>query len=73
MASLARLVDDIVDDSGVGRADLLGVGVGLAGIIDSVAGVCRYSPFFGWRDVNLVTPLEAIWGSTSVWPTTSTH
>jgi predicted NBD/HSP70 family sugar kinase len=37
----------------------LGVGIGLAGIIDSAAGICRYSPSFGWRDVDLVTPLES--------------
>jgi N-acetylglucosamine repressor len=56
--SLARVVDDTVAEAGVRRADLLGVGIGLAGIIDSGAGVCRYSPYFGWRDVDLVTPLR---------------
>lgn len=56
---LAQLVDDIVEGAGIRRADLLGVGVGLAGIIDSNAGICRYSPFFGWRDADLAGPLEA--------------
>jgi N-acetylglucosamine repressor len=56
---LAQVVDEIVKDAGIRRADLLGVGVGLAGIIDSSAGTCRYSPFFGWRDADLVKPLEA--------------
>jgi N-acetylglucosamine repressor len=56
--SLARVVDDTVAEADVRRADLLGVGIGLAGIIDSGAGVCRYSPYFGWRDVDLVTPLR---------------
>jgi predicted NBD/HSP70 family sugar kinase len=33
--------------------DLMGVGVGLAGIVDSGQGVVRQSPFFGWNDVPL--------------------
>ncbi len=56
---IAALVDDTVRDAEIEPSDLLGVGVGLAGIIDTVAGVCRYSPFFGWRDADLVTPLRA--------------
>ena len=56
---LAQVVDEIVEDAGIKRTDLLGVGVGLAGIIDSNAGICRYSPFFGWRDADLAGPLEA--------------
>ena len=32
---------------------IVGVGVGLAGIVDGLAGVCRYSPFFKWRNVPL--------------------
>jgi len=59
VARIAALVDDTVRDAEIEPSDLLGVGVGLAGIIDTVAGVCRYSPFFGWRDVDLVTPLRA--------------
>ncbi len=55
---LARVVDEVVEDADIERADLLGVGVGLAGIIDGAAGICRYSPFFGWRDVDLVSPLQ---------------
>ncbi|MFV2063310.1 MAG: ROK family protein [Chloroflexota bacterium] len=56
---LAQLVEEVIEEAGIERSDLLGVGVGLAGIIDGVAGICRYSPFFGWRDVDLVSPLEA--------------
>ncbi len=55
---LAGAVDAIVDEAGISRSDLLGVGIGLAGIVDAVAGVARYSPFLGWRDLDLVTPLR---------------
>ncbi|VAW04826.1 hypothetical protein MNBD_ACTINO01-753 [hydrothermal vent metagenome] len=59
---VAQLVDEVIKDAGIERADLLGVGLGLAGFIDSNAGVCRYSPFFGWRDVNLASPLTSALG-----------
>lgn len=59
---VAQLVDDIIKDAGIDRSDILGVGLGLAGLIDSDAGVCRYSPFFGWSDVNLASPLTETLG-----------
>jgi N-acetylglucosamine repressor len=37
---------------------VLGVGVGLAGWIDSSLNICRYSSVFGWRDVELGSELE---------------
>lgn len=52
--SLAHLINDI------GRANsernIFGVGLGLAGAIDRATGICRFSPFFQWRDV----PLRAL-------------
>ncbi len=59
---VALLVDDVITDAGIERSDILGVGLGLAGFIDSNAGVCRYSPFFGWSDVNLASPLTLALG-----------
>lgn len=56
---VTELVDAVIQDAGIDRSDLLGVGLGLAGVIDSNAGVCRYSPFFGWRDANLAGPLAS--------------
>lgn len=37
---------------------VLGMGVGMAGGIDRKTGVCRFSPFLGWRDVPLRQLLE---------------
>jgi predicted NBD/HSP70 family sugar kinase len=37
---------------------LLGVGVGVAGIVDSAAGICRVSPHNGWREVPFARLLE---------------
>ncbi len=37
---------------------VLGVGIGLSGVVDSRAGVCRFSHLLQWRDVELVEPLR---------------
>lgn len=38
---------------------VLGVGIGLAGIIDSSRGICHYSSLLGWQDVELGPTLAA--------------
>jgi len=53
---LASIVNTLVVEAEVDRGQLLGVGVGLAGILDARRGVLRYSPIFGWHDV----PLEEL-------------
>lgn len=60
--AVAEVVESVISASGVDRADVLGVGLGLAGLIDGKAGVCHCSPFFGWRDVDLVGPLRSTLG-----------
>jgi predicted NBD/HSP70 family sugar kinase len=40
------------------KRPVLGMGVGMAGGIDRRSGVCRFSPFLGWRDVPLRQRLE---------------
>jgi predicted NBD/HSP70 family sugar kinase len=49
--ALSFVVESLVSRSNLGQKQLLGVGLGLAGIIDSQQGRLRYSPIFGWRDV----------------------
>ena len=51
--SLVRLVNTLILDGNIARKSLLGVGVGLAGVVDSSSGMLRQSPFFGWKDTPL--------------------
>lgn len=67
--TVASLVEDIADlvaeilDGLPGAGDrLLGIGLGLAGVIDADRGICRYSPFFDWHDVDLVSPVRIATG-----------
>jgi glucokinase-like ROK family protein len=51
--ALSELVLDLLSKSENPVPNLMGVGVGLAGIVNSVQGLVRQSPFFGWNDVPL--------------------
>jgi predicted NBD/HSP70 family sugar kinase len=50
---LVELVNQLTAKSGIRKKQLLGVGIGLAGVVDSGQGVLRQSPFFGWKNIPL--------------------
>ena len=50
---LSVLVNRLVHGSGIRKKQLLGVGVGLAGVVDFTHGIVRQNPFFGWRNIEL--------------------
>ncbi len=58
VAAMSGLVDDLLHTAGYTRDRLLGVGIGMAGVVDGQAGVCRYSPFFGWHDAPVAALAE---------------
>jgi N-acetylglucosamine repressor len=51
--NIAQVVDKTLAEAGVERETVLGVGIGLAGVINPQSGIVRYSPFFGWHDFPL--------------------
>ncbi len=51
--AIAQTVKVCMSKIRVKHTNLLGVGIGLAGVINSQTGVVHYSPFYGWRDVPL--------------------
>jgi glucokinase-like ROK family protein len=57
---LTALVSALLKNSGIQKKQLLGVGVGLAGIIDSNKGILRQSPISHWRDVPLRQMLQKL-------------
>jgi predicted NBD/HSP70 family sugar kinase len=57
--TLTGVVSALVSEGGIRKKQLLGVGVGLAGIVDAEQGLVRRSPYFGWRDVPLRDVLQA--------------
>lgn len=57
--TIEQIVNHFLSEGNILEEQFLGVGIGLAGIIDSAAGTLRYSPIFGWHDVPLGELLES--------------
>ena len=51
--TLAEVVKHTMFEADVNRKNVLGVGIGMAGVIDYQQGVVHYSPYFHWQDVSL--------------------
>lgn len=51
--TIVRLAQTVLDEASVDSSRLIGMGVALAGVIDTEAGVCRALHRFGWRDVHI--------------------
>ena len=49
--AMADMVNALIHKANIDQEQLLGIGVGLAGVLDAQRGILRYSPIFGWRDV----------------------
>ena len=56
---LARMVLSFIHQQKITKKQLLGVGIGLAGIIDAENGVLRQSPIYGWDNVPLRDMLQS--------------
>jgi len=48
--------------SSISLQRVLGIGIGIAGIVDGHSGVLRYSPYFKWSDVELARPIADHFG-----------
>jgi len=59
LEAIVRAIEMTIEESEVDWARVLGIGIGMAGVIRGEAGLCHYSPFFGWRDVKVAEPIEA--------------
>lgn len=62
LQTITQAIENTITEARVDRARVLGIGIGMAGVIDGEAGICRYSPFFGWRDVPIAGPVAAHFG-----------
>ena len=56
---LARMVILFIREQKIAKKQLLGVGVGLAGIVDAEDGILRQSPIYGWDNVPLRDMLQS--------------
>ena len=54
---LAEQVQALIGRSGLARAKMIGLGLGMPGLINSEKGICIDSPILGWYDVAISEPL----------------
>jgi len=56
--TLITLVNHLIQSSGIHTKQLMGLGIGLAGVVDFAHGIVKQNPFFGWRNILLRDLLE---------------
>lgn len=56
--AITEAVKRCLAEASIAFRQVLGVGVGLSGLIDSARGLCHYSAILNWRDVELGPALE---------------
>lgn len=59
---LGRLVFNLLEESGMLEKQLMGVGIGVAGIVDVRHGLLRQSPIHGWQNLPLRDMLQKLVG-----------
>jgi len=57
LANIIRVIEQTIAESQVERQRVLGIGVGMAGVVDGESGISRYSPFFNWHNVQIAKPI----------------
>ena len=55
---IAHCVEELFPDSGIPREKIIGVGLGMAGLIDAEQGCCIDSWHMNWQNVEISRPLE---------------
>jgi N-acetylglucosamine repressor len=58
IAAVEAATRRVLRGAGVARTKVLGVGIGLPGVIDSLRGSCQFSHLLQWHEVELAAPLQ---------------
>lgn len=62
IANIGKLIDILLKESKLTIKEIAGIGIGIPGMIDSVAGKVVYSNNLAWRDVDVVAPIVKAYG-----------
>jgi glucokinase len=58
LAGITKTIEDVLQEAGVERRRLRGIGLGCPGVLDLDRGVLLHSPNLGWRNLPLKAKLE---------------
>lgn len=59
ISNLVSVVERLLSNRGLDADSVIGLGVGVAGLLDKEKEVVKFSPDFGWRNVNFKDDLKA--------------
>jgi glucokinase-like ROK family protein len=59
ISKVAENIELIIQESGVDRANVIGIGVGASGLVNYISGVNILAPRLGWKDVPIQYLLES--------------
>ena len=57
LTAVIEAIEHALVASAVQRSRVVGIGIGMAGVIDGERGICHYSPYFAWREVDIARPI----------------
>lgn len=60
VTKIEEAVSRLLSSQDIPPEKLLGLGVGLAGVVNHKEGLVRYSPFFGWKNIHLGSQISAV-------------
>ena len=66
LSRITETIENALEDAGIDKDDLSGIGVGSPGPIDMQNGILLYAPNLGWENVNLKEHLEKEFGCPAV-------
>lgn len=55
---LVKLINEVIECSKIERGKIIGAGVALHGIVNAETGISIYSPYYGWKEINIKEELE---------------
>lgn len=62
IATIAEMLQEIVESEGLQFAHIVGIGIGLPGIVDNEKGIVVFSVQLGWRNIDIAPRLKALTG-----------